>query len=278
MKNVLTIAGSDSCGGAGIQADIKTMSSLGVYAMSVICAITAQNTIGVTAIQEVNRDIIKAQLEAIFTDIKVNAVKIGMVSNGDTIHTIKENLVKRKAENIVVDPVMISKSGHHLLKEEAIEELKEIISIADIVTPNIPETEVLTGIKINTQEDMEKAAYDIQKLGVKNVLIKGGHRCNDATDVLLHNNEIIVIKGKRIETLNTHGTGCTLSSAIASYLAKGIEFDAVIIFDSSQYKRESERKLFYTVCTRAMHELHLFATDGISPLMEYVAKDTYLID
>lgn len=221
MKKVLTIAGSDSCGGAGIQADLKTMDALGVYGMSVICAITAQNTLGVEAVQEITPEIVKAQIDAIFTDIEVDAVKIGMVSSPDIIKVIKERLIYYKAKNIVVDPVMVSKSGYHLLREEAIEELKGLISIADIVTPNIPEAEVLTGLSITTEDDMKKAAIKISKSGVKNVLIKGGHRCNDATDILLSGGEFLNLPGKRIDTENTHGTGCTLSSSIASYMAKG---------------------------------------------------------
>jgi len=221
MKKVLTIAGSDSCGGAGIQADLKTMSALGVYGMSVICAVTAQNTQGVTAVQEISKDIVEAQMRAIFDDIKVDAVKIGMVSNSEIISTIKNVLLEYKIKNIVLDPVMISKSGYYLLKPEAIGELKNLISISDIVTPNIPEAEELTGMKISSEEDMKKAALKITEYGVKNVLVKGGHRCNSSTDILYFNNEFLSIEGTKIETKNTHGTGCTLSSAIASFLAKG---------------------------------------------------------
>jgi hydroxymethylpyrimidine/phosphomethylpyrimidine kinase len=221
MKKVLTIAGSDSCGGAGIQADLKTMSALGVYGMSVICAVTAQNTQEVTAVQEISTDIVEAQMRAIFDDIKVDAVKIGMVSNSEIISTIKNVLLEYKIKNIVLDPVMISKSGYYLLKPEAINELKNLISISDIVTPNIPEAEELTGMKISSEKDMKEAALKITNYGVKNVLVKGGHRCNNSTDVLYFNNEFFYIEGTRIESNNTHGTGCTLSSAIASFLAKG---------------------------------------------------------
>ncbi|MEA4825435.1 MAG: bifunctional hydroxymethylpyrimidine kinase/phosphomethylpyrimidine kinase [Clostridium sp.] len=221
MKKVLTIAGSDSCGGAGIQADLKTMSALGVYGMSVICAVTAQNTQGVTAVQEINKEIVEAQMRAIFDDIKVDAVKIGMVSNSEIIRTIKNILLEYKVKNIVLDPVMISKSGYHLLKPEAVDELKSLIQIADIVTPNIPEAEELTGMKITCEEDMKVAALKIKDYGVKNVLVKGGHRCNNSTDILCYGDEFLTLDGKRIDTINTHGTGCTLSSAIASFLAKG---------------------------------------------------------
>ncbi|MGJ0909127.1 bifunctional hydroxymethylpyrimidine kinase/phosphomethylpyrimidine kinase [Clostridium botulinum] len=221
MKKVLTIAGSDSCGGAGIQADIKTMSSLGVYAMSIITAVTAQNSIGVQDVHELPKNMVEAQIKSIFDDIDVDAVKIGMLSNSETIKSIKEYLEKYKAKNIVLDPVMVSKSGYFLLKPEAIEELKNLISISHIVTPNIPEAEVLSGMKISSEDDMKKAATIIQSMGAENVLLKGGHRCNDANDILLYKDKFITIPGNRIETKNTHGTGCTLSSAIASYLAKG---------------------------------------------------------
>lgn len=221
MKKVLSIAGSDSCGGAGIQADVKTMSSLGVYGMTVITAVTAQNTQGVFDVMEVDKKMVEAQIRAVFDDIEVDAVKIGMVSNVEIIKTIRELLVEYKAKNIVVDPVMVSKSGYFLLKPEAVEELKKLIAVADVVTPNIPEAEVLSNMKITSENEMKEAAIDIKKFGAKNVLVKGGHRCNDANDVLYYNEEFLTIKGNRIETQNTHGTGCTLSSAIASYLAKG---------------------------------------------------------
>lgn len=221
MKKVLTIAGSDSCGGAGIQADLKTMSSLGVYGMSVITAVTAQNTVGVQKVMDVTDELIEAQIKSIFDDINVDAIKIGMVSNSKTITIIKTLLKEYKAKNIVLDPVMVSKSGYFLLKPEAEEAIKDLISIADIVTPNIPEAEVLTGIKIENEKQMKEAALKIKALGAKNVLVKGGHRCNDANDILLYGENFLTLKGHRIETKNTHGTGCTLSSAIASHLAKG---------------------------------------------------------
>lgn len=234
MKKVLTIAGSDSCGGAGIQADIKTMSALGVYGMSVITAVTAQNTTGVYKVQELSGEIIEAQIRCIFEDIDVDAVKIGMVSDAYIIRIIRELLIEYKAKNIVIDPVMVSKSGYFLLKPEAVSELEKLISIADIVTPNIPEAETISDIKITDQKLMEQAAYRIKELGAKNVLVKGGHRCNDANDVLLAEDGCITIKGYRIETNNTHGTGCTLSSAIASYLAKGFEISEAVKM-SKQY-------------------------------------------
>jgi hydroxymethylpyrimidine/phosphomethylpyrimidine kinase len=223
MKKVLTIAGSDSCGGAGIQADLKTMSALGVYGMSVITAVTAQNTQAVHDVLEVGRDMVQKQMEAIFDDIEVDAVKIGMVSNADMIAVIRENLLRYHARNIVVDPVMVSKSGYFLLRPEAVEELRKLIAIADVATPNIPEAETLCSMKIENEEDMKEAARRISDLGVAHVLVKGGHRCNNASDVLYSQGEFHILEGKRIETPNTHGTGCTLSSAIASLLAKGKE-------------------------------------------------------
>ena len=230
MKNVLTIAGSDSCGGAGIQADLKTMSALGVYGMSVITAVTAQNTLGVQNVQEISLELIEAQIRSIFNDIQVDAVKIGMVSNPEIIKLIKKLLLEYKAKNIVLDPVMVSKSGYFLLKEEAQEWLKNLISITDIVTPNIPEAEILSGMKIENEKDMKEAALKIKALGAKNVLVKGGHRCNDANDILLFGQDFITLKGERIFTNNTHGTGCTLSSSIASFLSKGFNLkDSVML-------------------------------------------------
>ncbi|APM40162.1 bifunctional hydroxymethylpyrimidine kinase/phosphomethylpyrimidine kinase [Clostridium kluyveri] len=234
MKKVLTIAGSDSSGGAGIQADLKTMSALGVYGMSVITAVTAQNTIRVQAVMDVNPEIVEAQIRAVFDDIEVDAVKIGMVSNSRTVSIIQKLLVEYKAENVVLDPVMVSKSGYFLLKQEATEAIKDIVKIADVVTPNIPEAEVLTGLKIESRKDMERAAFRIKELGAKSVLVKGGHRCNDADDILFCDNTILKLNGNRINTKNTHGTGCTLSSAIASYLAKGYSIDKSVLL-SKEY-------------------------------------------
>ena len=222
MKHVLTIAGSDSCGGAGIQADLKTFSAQGTYGMSVITAVTVQNTRGVFGCQDITPEIIRWQIDAIFTDIEVDAVKVGMVSKIDTIHAIAERLRQYQAKNIVIDPVMISKSGFDLMQPEAKETLiKELIPLADVVTPNLPEAEVMTGLSIKTLPDMEKAAKMIYDMGAKNVLIKGGHLENDATDVPFDGENYISLKAKRIPTKNTHGTGCTLSSAIAANLAKG---------------------------------------------------------
>lgn len=228
MKKVLTIAGSDSCGGAGIQADLKAFSANGVYGMSVITAITAQNTQGVFAVQDIDEEIIKAQIDAIFTDIEVDAVKIGMVSIASTINAISHKLQQYKAQRIVLDPVMISKSGYALLKPEAKSALiKNLVPYAYVITPNIPEAleilkEVGSEIKaIETVEQMEEGAKEIYKLGCKNVLLKGGHMEGEAVDVLYDGKELTYFHSERIPTKNTHGTGCTLSSAIAANLALG---------------------------------------------------------
>lgn len=225
MKNVLTIAGSDSSGGAGIQADLKTFCALGTYGMSVITAVTAQNTLGVTGVEEISPRMVAAQIDAVFQDIRVDAVKIGMVSSVDIIKTIASKLREYKAKNIVVDSVMVSKSGHHLLRPEARDVLiEELLSLAHVVTPNLMEAEVLTSIEISSIEHMEQAARAIHSMGPANVLVKGGHLEGDeAVDILFDGKNFAYYKSKRIDTKNTHGTGCTLSSAIAAYLAKGYQ-------------------------------------------------------
>ncbi len=222
IKTALTIAGSDSSGGAGIQADLKTMLANGVYGMSAITALTAQNTMGVTAISEVAPEFLGQQMDAVFTDIFPDAVKTGMVSNAELIEVIAEKLSFYRARNIVVDPVMIATSGARLISEEAVVALKEkLLPIATVITPNIPEAEVLSEMKISDSADMEKAAGFINKTYGCSVLLKGGHSINDANDLLCDNGEIMWFEGVRIDNPNTHGTGCTLSSAIASNLAKG---------------------------------------------------------
>lgn len=229
MKTALTIAGSDSSGGAGIQADIKTMISNGVYAMSAVTALTAQNTTGVTAIMEVTPEFLAEELNNIFTDIYPDAVKIGMVSSGALLHVIAEKLQEYKARNIVVDPVMIATSGARLISEEAVEVLKNsLLPMAALVTPNIPEAEVLSGRKIVTPEDMIKAAALIGETYHCAVLCKGGHQLNDANDLLWKEGGYRWFRGERINNPNTHGTGCTLSSAIASNLAKGYELESAV--------------------------------------------------
>ena len=226
MKTALTIAGSDSSGGAGIQADIKTMTANGVYAMSAITALTAQNTTGVTGIMEVTPEFLGQQLDCIFTDIRPDAVKIGMVSSGGLIEEIASKLTQYQAENIVLDPVMVATSGARLISEEAISVLKEkLLPLAALITPNIPEAEVLFGKKITSAKDMEEAAKQIGDTYHCAVLCKGGHQLNDANDLLYADGKSIWFYGKRINNPNTHGTGCTLSSAIASNLAKGYSME-----------------------------------------------------
>ncbi len=222
MKHALTIAGSDSCGGAGIQADIKAMSALGVYAMSVITAVTAQNTMGVFGVEEISPEMVGAQIDAVFEDIRVDAVKIGMVSAMPTIGIIADKLQEYQYKNIVLDPVMISKSGCALLKPESMDALKaRLIPLAALITPNIPEAEALTGMKITSLEQMKEASEKLLDLGPGAVLVKGGHYSGDSHDVLNNGGTISVLTAKRIPTKNTHGTGCTLSSAIAARLALG---------------------------------------------------------
>lgn len=229
MKTALTIAGSDSIGGAGIQADIKTMTTNGVYAMSAITALTAQNTTGVTGIMEVTPEFLGLQLDAVFTDIMPDAVKIGMVSASGLIEVIADKLVKYQAANIVVDPVLSSTSGSRLISEEAIEVLKNrLLPIATVITPNIPEAEVLSEYKIRSAEDMVTAAERIYETYHCAVLCKGGHSLNDANDLLYTGEEVHWFAGRRIDNPNTHGTGCTLSSAIASNLAKGTTLEMAV--------------------------------------------------
>lgn len=229
MYNVLTIAGSDSSGGAGIQADLKTFAAHGVYGMSVITAVTAQNTQGVLAVQDIDPTVIARQIDAVFTDIPVHAVKIGMVSQIEAIQVIAAKLQQYGAANIVLDPVMVSKSGYHLLNPAAQDALiEELLPIVDIVTPNLPEAIVITGTPIATLEEMALAAERIHHLGPKHVLLKGGHLASDATDLLFDGHEITYLPSARIATKNTHGTGCTLSSAIAANLGQGLALaDAV---------------------------------------------------
>ena len=222
VYTALTIAGSDSSGGAGIQADLKTMAAHHVYGMSAITALTAQNTTGVKDIMEVTPAFLKEQLDCVFTDIRPDAVKTGMVSSSALIRVIADTLREYRAENIVVDTVMVSTSGSRLINEDAVETLKrELIPMAAVITPNIPEAEVLAGTEIRSAEDMEQTAKRIHGEFGCSVLLKGGHRVNDANDLLWTESGPRWFVGARIDNPNTHGTGCTLSSAIASNLAKG---------------------------------------------------------
>ena len=222
MKTALTIAGSDCSGGAGIQADLKTMTMNGVYAMSAITALTAQNTTGVRAIQESTSDFLSKQLDAVFEDVRPDAVKIGMVASSELIRVIADRLRYYGAKNVVVDPVMVASAGSSLMKQNAVQTLaKELLPISTLVTPNIPEAQVLSGMAIENKEDMITAAKQIGDNYHCAVLLKGGHSINDANDLLYANGKLMWFEGKRIDNPNTHGTGCTLSSAIASNLAKG---------------------------------------------------------
>ncbi len=261
MFTALTIAGSDSSGGAGIQADIKTMTAHGVYAMSAITALTAQNTTGVQDILEVTPAFLGEQLDCVFTDIPPDAVKIGMVSSAALIRVIGEKLRQYKAKNIVVDPVMVSTSGSRLICEEAVDTLRqELFPLAAVLTPNIPEAEVLTGLSIHTPKDMEQAAEQIGRQFGCAVLCKGGHQVNSANDHLWQETGGRWFIGERIDNPNTHGTGCTLSSAIASNLAKGKPLEEAV----------SEAKRYLSGALAAMLDLgkgsgplnHAFAIDN----------------
>ena len=229
MRTALSIAGSDSSGGAGIQADIKTMSANGVYAMTAVTALTAQNTTGVTGILDSTPAFLSAQLDAVFTDIFLDAVKIGMVSSVELISVIAQKLRQYGARHIVVDPVMVATSGSRLLREDAVEALKtELLPLAEVATPNIPEAEILADMPIRTPADMEAAARKISEQYGCAVLCKGGHDLNDANDLLWKDGAGYWFNGRRINNPNTHGTGCTLSSAIAANLAKGMALEDAV--------------------------------------------------
>lgn len=229
---VLTIAGSDSGGGAGIQADLKTISANRCYGMSVITALTAQNTLGVTAIHAVPVDFVAAQMDAVLSDIGADAIKIGMLFSPELIRTVADGLRRFGAKNIVLDPVMIAQSGDKLLKEEAVAALKkDLIPLADLITPNLPEASVLLDREVINEDDMATAAKDLTKLGAHNVLLKGGHLESENSDDYLYLGEeqrIVTLAGERVATRNNHGTGCTLSSAIASYLARGEDMETAV--------------------------------------------------
>nr|7R8Y_A Chain A, Phosphomethylpyrimidine Kinase [synthetic construct]7R8Y_B Chain B, Phosphomethylpyrimidine Kinase [synthetic construct] len=223
MPVALTIAGSDSGGGAGIQADLKTFSALGVYGMSVITAVTAQNTLGVQGVHDIPPELVAAQIDAVFEDLRVDAVKTGMLSNAEIVEAVAEALRRYGVRPLVVDPVMVAKSGDPLLAPDAVEALKErLFPLATIITPNLPEAEVLLGRPIRTEEEMEEAARRLLALGPKAVLLKGGHlEGEEAVDLLADGEGIHRFSAPRVQTRNTHGTGCTLSAAIAAHLARG---------------------------------------------------------
>ncbi len=218
------MAGSDCSGGAGIQADLKTFAAHGVYGMSVVVSVVAENTSRVIDIQDISPDIIKKQMEAVFEDIEVNAVKVGMLSGRECMEAVSCKLREYRPGNVVIDPVMLAKGGHALMRENALEYfIKELIPLAGVLTPNIPEAEAITGMRIGTGKELERAAEIMLGMGAENVLIKGGHREGDAEDVLFDGKSFYSFTTRRIDTKNTHGTGCTFSSAIASNLALGMD-------------------------------------------------------
>ena len=226
MKTALSIAGSDCSGGAGIQADLKTMTMHGVYAMSVVTALTAQNTTGVRGIQESTPEFLADQIDAVFQDIRPNAVKIGMVPNAALIRVVADRLKFYGAQNVVADPVMVATSGSALMENDAVQTLvAELLPLCTLVTPNIPEAQVLSGMSIETRDDMIRAAKKIGDACGCAVLLKGGHSVNDANDLLYTEGRLTWFEGKRIDNPNTHGTGCTLSSAIAANLANGYQLE-----------------------------------------------------
>jgi hydroxymethylpyrimidine/phosphomethylpyrimidine kinase len=222
----VTIAGSDSGGGAGIQADLKTFAALGVYGASVITALTAQNTQGVRGIHDVPPDFIRAQIDAVFSDLDIAAVKIGTLSQAATIEAVARGLTAHRAKNIVLDPVMVATSGDRLLASDAVDALRKLlVPRALVVTPNLAEAAVLTGASVaRNEKEMEVQAREILGLGARNVLIKGGHGSGDESlDLLIGQGDVVRLSAKRIATTNLHGTGCTLSSAVAAGLAKGLD-------------------------------------------------------
>lgn len=226
---VMTIAGSDSGGGAGIQADLKTLSALGVFGTSTLTAITAQNTVGVTAVHEVPTDVIRAQIDAVVTDIGADAVKTGMLSSSEIVDAVAEAIGHHGIVNLVVDPVMVAKSGDRLLRQEAINALcTSLIPLAAVVTPNIPEAEDLTGARIQSDQDVRDAAVRIIAMGARSVVIKGGHRDGPPTDVLYDGQEFQEFTTERVPSTNTHGTGCTFASAVAAGLAHGLDMSAAV--------------------------------------------------
>jgi hydroxymethylpyrimidine/phosphomethylpyrimidine kinase len=229
VKKVLTIAGSDCSGGAGIQADLKTFAAHGVYGMSVIVSVVAENTCRVIDIQDIMPDLIKKQIDAVFEDLEPDAVKIGMLSGQECMEAVAEKLKQYRPKNTVIDPVMVAKGGHALMKESALDYFKsELIPLSGMLTPNIPEAEAITSMKIANEEQMMAAARAIYEMGAKSVLVKGGHLKGDAEDILFDGKEFYKYSTKRIQTKNTHGTGCTFSSAIASNLALGMSYDRAV--------------------------------------------------
>jgi hydroxymethylpyrimidine/phosphomethylpyrimidine kinase len=229
LPSVLSIAGSDSSGGAGIQADIKTIEAMGLFAQTVITSLTAQNTMGVRAVADVDPDFVSAQIDAVFDDIRPDAVKVGMVSSAAIVHAIAEGLKAHRAEHVVVDPVMVATSGARLMADDAVSSLVgELFPLADLITPNLDETAVLCGFDVESRDDMEQAARELAERSGTAVLVKGGHAAGDADDVLCADGRCVWVSLPRVDNPNTHGTGCTLSSAIACGLAQGKDVEAAV--------------------------------------------------
>lgn len=264
MQKVLTIAGSDSGGGAGIQADLKTFAARGIYGTSAITALTAQNTVGVQGVHEVPADFVARQIDSVMADIGADAWKTGMLSNAEIIRTVADRARHYDVERFVVDPVMVAKSGDPLLREEAMDTLREeLVPLAYVITPNHHEAQVLTGMEIRTVEDARDAAREIQRMGARHALVKGGHlpEADDAVDVLYDGDAFVEFRASRIETTNTHGTGCTFASAIAAELAKGNDVPKAI----------GIAKTYLTAALRAAVDLH--AGEGHGPLDHFLGRE-----
>jgi hydroxymethylpyrimidine/phosphomethylpyrimidine kinase len=243
-RKALTVAGSDSGAGAGIQADLKTFAALGVYGTSAITAITAQNTIGVTQVFALNAELIAAQIDAVVEDIGAHALKTGMLANAEIIEIVAKKITEHRLKNLVVDPVMVATSGDLLIEKNAVTALRaRLVPLAAAVTPNIPEAEELIGMTLRTPEDIEEAARRIVSLGAKTVIIKGGHRKGPAVDVFYDGKKFRALSAPRIRTKNTHGTGCTFSAAITAYLARGEAIDRAVAL-AKNYVTEALRKNF----------------------------------
>jgi len=265
IKNLLTIAGSDSSGGAGIQADLKTFAAFGTYGMSVITAVTAQNTQGVTVVQDIEPGVIDAQIKAVFDDIRVDGVKIGMLSVPETISVVARGLQRYQPKIVVLDPVMVSKSGCHLLQPTAKRALvQELLPLVTVVTPNIPEAEEITGYSINNKADMIDAAKKINSIGACCVLLKGGHLDGQPDDLLYDGKQCLWFTGRRIISKNTHGTGCTLSSALTVNLAKGVPLEQAVQRAKEYVKIAIEHGLdIGSGCGPTHHFVELYRKAGI---------------
>ena len=244
VSRALTIAGSDSGGGAGIQADLKTFAALGVYGSSALTAITAQNTLGVTAVLELPPDMVAAQIDAVMSDIGADAVKTGMLANSGIIRTVAARIGEHAIDNLVVDPVMVAKGGDRLLQEEAVEALRDLlVPLAAVVTPNLPEASVLVGRSVESLEDARRAARDILDMGARSVVVKGGHLEGDAIDVYYDGRQLREISAPRLVTTSTHGTGCTFASAIAAGLALGMSVEEAVV-RAKEFVTEAIRSAF----------------------------------